>query len=187
MDELSIDSTHLIGNSMGTSISLQLCSDFPERIKRAVLCAPIPKLTTIARYRSQILTKALESGIDRRLFVELTLPWLFSNHMFEDPKITELLVVNFLEDPHPQPLEGWKAQLAALSAFEIGECAHKIPHEILLLAGENDLFTPPDGAEWLCDQILNAQLTILKGQGHAFIKEKQAEVLSLTQKFLTGK
>jgi len=186
MDELKIDSAHLLGNSMGTAIALQLCSDYPERVKRVVLCAPFPKLTTLALYRTEVLTRALELGIDHRLFIEFPLPWLFSNQFFEDEKNIEQVMLFFLEDPYPQSLAAWKAQLAALSAFDIGERAHKIPHEILLLAGENDLLTPVDGAEWLCDQILNAQLTILKGQGHTLANEKQDEVISLAQKFLTG-
>lgn len=187
MDKLSITSAHLLSNSMGTAISLQMCLDFPDQVERVVLCAPFPTLNAIARYRTEVTTKLLETEVDPRLFAQLMLPWLFSNQFFKNRAKVDELVEDFINDPHTQLLEGWKAQLAALTGFDIGESAHKIPHEILLIAGENDLYTPLEGAEWLCDQILNAELNVLKGQGHAFSTEKAEEVLLLAQKFLTRK
>ena len=43
MDALNIEKAHLLGNSMGTCIALQLCLDHPNKVNKVCLCAPSPK------------------------------------------------------------------------------------------------------------------------------------------------
>jgi len=52
----------------------------------------------------------------------------------------------------------------------------RISHKVLLLAGENDNWSPPQQHEFMAERLASSQLEIVPDAGHMVIMEKPEEV-----------
>ena len=79
MDALQIESAHFMGQSMGTLIIQQLCLNHPDKVRKAILCAPFAKLPPISCHKGKTLIEMYEQGIDRKLLLKLNAYWMLRN------------------------------------------------------------------------------------------------------------
>lgn len=76
LDALKIESAHFLGTSMGTLITQKLCIDHPDRVRKAVLCAPFAKLPNIAQHNIRCQLKLYAKGVPLPDLMELNAAWL---------------------------------------------------------------------------------------------------------------
>ncbi len=184
MDELGIESANFIGQSMGAQIIQQLCLAHPDRVKKAVLCAPFAKLPAIASHNLRCQLKMLQKGIDRNLLIELNAAWLLSEAFLSKQAKIDQFVSESIANPYPQSNEGRRGQALALLEGDLREKIHNIPHEILLFVGERDIETPPYCADFLSKKLPNCKSHTLKGMGHLFTYEIPDRIAKLSLDFL---
>jgi pimeloyl-ACP methyl ester carboxylesterase len=186
LDALEIESAHFMGISMGSLIIQNLCLAFPEKVKKAVLCAPFAWLPPVAKHNLEMQFQLLASGIPRQKLMELNMPWLLSNKFMSDPKNKEKYLQNLLADPYPAPMEGLLGQADALKAADLRSQLSQIPHHTLLLVGEEDIDTPVSCARLMKDNMPNCQMHIFKEVAHLFPYEIPEETAKKALDFLTN-
>ncbi len=178
MDELGIESAHVVGHSMGGMLAAEIAALCPHRVRRLVLANPV------GLWRD-----------DEPVLDEFTLsPDQLAPHIWHDPQ-SEAVKAAF-----PAP-EGKDAMIEMLfqrmqSYTSAGKFLwpipdrglkrriHRIQSPTLILWGESDRLVPPSYAEDFRSQIKDARVAILEECGHQPMLEKRDEFVSLVAEFL---
>lgn len=176
---LHIKSAHFLGHSMGSIILQHLCIAYPSLVKKAYLLASFDTLLPHATLQLDTTAKLLAANIPLPLLLETLLPWLFSTTYLGIPGNIEKALNLFLCDPYPQLPAGFAGQLAALKTFDLCPHLHTISCPTHIIAGEEDLYTPPSQSHALHTHIPGSSLKILPKTGHMIPQENPKAVLEL--------
>jgi 3-oxoadipate enol-lactonase len=183
---LGIPNAHMIGTSMGAAIIQMIAIAYPTYLKKGVLISPFPKLPDPYLFHAKSIEKVSSfENISAELLIELDMPWLFSNEFLRDPDRVKQKISEWLNNPYPLKPEGHQGQLGALETFDLRKDLRKIEHEMLLLAGEEDLVSPLSCALLLKERISRATLKTFPKTGHMIYIEKKEEVLKAILSFLS--
>ena len=92
MDALGIDQAHVLGKSMGGQIAQELANRHTDGVRRLTLAAtsagPYVLEAPILR---QWAARALK-GVSRRTLFQIMLPFVFTDHTFEDPEMAAMAI-----------------------------------------------------------------------------------------------
>jgi 3-oxoadipate enol-lactonase len=181
VDALDIEKFHLVGQSMGGTIAQAVAYLFPDKVEKLVL------MMTTAKWR-QATIKALRyiQSIQERNgeideIINATLPWVFSEDYFNQPKQVEQWKEAIVKNPHPQSLENQKYQFAALQQFDSRKFVKDIQCPTLVICGCEDILSLPIESKFLAESIPNASLLELHC-GHAIpIEQPDIAVKSICE------
>ena len=160
MDALEIPKAYVMGSSMGTTIVQSLGLRYGKRLLKGVLLAPFNTIPCRVIMVAKTMTKLFESGLEPALVFETILPWLFSNTFLSDPKKIEKMISDMVNNPFPQTPDGYAGQFAALTAFDLTDKLPEIETEMLIMPGEEDLFTPMHCAKILEEKLPNGNFDL---------------------------
>jgi pimeloyl-ACP methyl ester carboxylesterase len=183
---LHVDRAHVLGYSLGSAVAQELALAAPERVASLVLYC----------------TWARTDGFQRAMMTGLAHPWrvgdleaglgalgvAFSPQLLDSPEfgalIQELLPL-FPATPAQIATcaEQWDADMAHDTLDRLG----RITAPTLVIAGEQDLLTPPWHGTQVAEAIPGARLEMFTGPGssHALGVERAEEFLPLVADFLT--
>lgn len=183
MDALNIEKAHMLGFSMGSAIIQMIGLKYPDRLLKGVLVAPFNTLPSTAIMQANSVSKLFEAGAPPELALESILPWIYSNDYLSDSKRVEETIARLINDPYPQPLEGYLGQLEAIKAFDLTGELPKIQNPLLLLAGKEDLYTPYYSAKILAKLLPNGRLIGLPKLSHMLHIEAPETIIEETRAF----
>ncbi|MCB1106945.1 MAG: alpha/beta fold hydrolase [Chlamydiia bacterium] len=166
LDALGIQKAFMAGFSMGAAIIQSFALHHPERIHKGVLIAPFTVLPKTAIMLTESISKLFQAGVEPTLVLETLLPWIYSNHFLSDPQRIKNTLEEMANDPYPQPPEGYAGQLEAVITFDLSERLSEITTPLLILAGEEDLYTPLYEAKALEKGLENGTLQVIPKVGH---------------------
>jgi pimeloyl-ACP methyl ester carboxylesterase len=185
LEALDIERAHVLGYSLGSAIAQELALAAPERVASLVLYC----------------TWARTDGFQRAVITGLAHPWrtgdleaalgalgiAFSPQLLDSPAFGELVeqllpLFPSTEQQVRTTAEQWDADLAHDTLDRIGG----ITAPTLVIAGEQDLLTPPWLGRQVAESIPGARLEMFTGPGssHALGVERAEEFLPLVQGFL---
>jgi pimeloyl-ACP methyl ester carboxylesterase len=187
LDALEIERAHVLGYSLGSAIAQELALAAPERVTSLVLYC----------------TWARTDGFQRAVITGLAHPWrtgdleaalgalgiAFSPQLLDSPQFGELVeqllpLFPSTEQQIRTTVEQWDADLAHDTLDRLGG----ITAPTLVVAGEQDLLTPPWHGRQVADAIPGAKLHLFTGPGssHALGVERAEEFLPLVRDHLAG-
>jgi pimeloyl-ACP methyl ester carboxylesterase len=176
MDALSIDRAHLVGNSMGGRVAIEVAFDTPERVTSLSLLTPalafrrrqLAPLVRLLRPELAVVPHSLRERIVRDQF------WgLFAQPERLDPAAADVAVDEFcriyrsrsarvaffaaarniyLDEPYGE--DGFYARLAALEP------------PALFIWGDSDRIIPPGFGRHVAEALPSAHQVVLEGCGH---------------------
>jgi pimeloyl-ACP methyl ester carboxylesterase len=185
LEALGIDRAHVLGYSLGSAVAQELALAAPDRIASLVLYC----------------TWARTDGFQRAMLTGLAHPWrtgdleaalgalgvAFSPQLLDSPEfggLIEQLLPLFpsTEQQIRTCAEQWDADLAHDTLDRLGG----ITAPTLVIAGEQDLLTPPWHGRQVADAIPGARHHLFTGPGssHALGVERAEEFVPLVQGFL---
>lgn len=167
MEALNVDSAHLVGNSMGGALTLQLLSETPDRFNKIVLMGAIgapmkrtPELTRLlgfysdprpSRYREMMHSFAYDpatfEGMDKIISDRYKIA--------TDPAIMPI-AAKMIETMNVG-IEGLIMPPSALAA---------VPHEVLIFHGRQDHIVPLETSLYLLEHLQRAELYVVDRSGH---------------------
>jgi pimeloyl-ACP methyl ester carboxylesterase len=185
LDALEIERANLLGWSLGSAVCQEVAIAHPDRVSGLVLWG----------------TWATTDAYQRALFSALRHPWatgdfptalgvlslVFSPEFVNAPDAQARMAA--LAPAFPQTQEGmqavaeqWDADLAHNTAGRLSA----ISAPTLVIAGEQDIITPPRHGQAVADAIAGARIETLFGPGssHALGLERATEFVTLVLKFL---
>ena len=187
LNALKIEKTHILGYSLGSLIAQNIALFHSERVDKLILAATSANITSYATFILTFWKDLIEKNFPFEVQLQASLPFLFSPHFFENSRQACDLVHLSLKYNSPPSLFGFKRQLEAILQHDTNEQLKKITSETLILAGENDLITPPQEAQLVSEQIPKSTINILHPAGHAFYIESSDMFNAAVLSFLNSK
>lgn len=162
LDGLGIESTHVIGLSMGGMIAFQLAVDRPERIRSMVIVNSGPAL--VARTGAEWL-QIRQRLILARLFGPAQTGKFLSKRLFPKPEQADLRD-QFIDQWAVNDKKAYLAVIQALVGWSVVDRVQQIGCPVLVISGDRD-YTPLSRKQEYTALIPGAKLLVIEDSGHA--------------------
>lgn len=173
LEEVAVDTAHVVGASLGAFISIDLAARFPSLVESLTLIGVAERMPV----HPDLLAAA---AADDHLALELMTSWTHSRAAHTGGHPTPGLwmmgsSMRLLQRAKPGLLH---KDLAACDAYlTASEYAKQIAVPVLVLMGERDLMTRPQAAAPLAEQFPNSRTVIVPGAGHMVMIEEPDVVI----------
>lgn len=174
LDELGIDSAHVIGHSLGGAIATELALRFPHRVRGLILVGTSTSGPLSVPPSPRTLARALRHGMRTAFFSE--------EFLAHEPDRTRLLMRGVAA--HRAPPWSLVGQFLAAGLHDRALDLHRIAAPTLVIHGERDVLVPVANAHRLAAGIPDAELQIVPGAGHAVELERPGETLAIVREWL---
>ena len=170
LDALRIDRAAIVGSSYGGAVAATCALDYPERVERLVLVAPVNN--------NRPLQFKLMRVFGSRVFGDVISPWLIGSRRLLRRRMKRVYDRHkwVLDEHRVQarhlPLRASSTQRAILrtvrlwDADRISRDAHLIQQPTLLLWGDNDPEIPLADGERLHEEITGSRFVVFNNCGH---------------------
>jgi 3-oxoadipate enol-lactonase len=177
LDALDIARAHWCGLSLGGAIALQAAVTAPQRVRRLVLADTAASFTPRERWDERIA--AVLAGGMAPLVEPILQRWFTAPFIAAAPADIEP-VRAMLRATQPR---GYAEACDALRGFDLTARLGEVRAPTLVIAGAQDVSTPPERAEELADGIEGAALEVLDC-AHLANVEQAADFTSALVRFL---
>lgn len=169
-------SVYLCGESFGGCLAMQLLTLSPHLFERVILINPASSFRKLPWMQlGPIITRQLPN-LAYRYSSQGLIPFLIEPHRV---KRRDRVALTSAMESVPAKMAAWRMDL--LRKFEVERLPlEKMPHPVLLIAGENDRLLPSRReAKSLLKRFPKAQLTLLPKSGHACLLESETNLYQI--------
>jgi pimeloyl-ACP methyl ester carboxylesterase len=185
LDALEVERAHLLGWSLGSAVAQELALAHPDRVGGLVLYGTWGRIDGFQRAMLAALGHPWQTGDMEAALTALGVA--FSPELLNSPEF-ESMLEEFLplfpqtEGQIRTTVEQWEADQEHDTLDRLSE----IGAPTLVIAGEQDLLTPPWQCEAVAERIPGARYELLTGPGssHALMLERTEEFTALVLDFL---
>jgi pimeloyl-ACP methyl ester carboxylesterase len=166
-DAMGIKQAHAAGISMGGAIVQELALLRPELLRSVQIISSWARLNEYA-VRVFEHMKPARAHMRPEDFMDLIQLWIFTQPFYKK-NLADLKQgrADAGANPAPQPQHGFEAQADACITHDALERLASIATPSLVVAGEDDIFTPLAFSKEIAERIPNAELVIWPDAGHA--------------------
>jgi 3-oxoadipate enol-lactonase len=186
MDSLDVPRAHVLGLSMGGMIAQEVALRHPKRVDRLVLtgCGAAPARVAFDPIRTWDWIKTHDTTGETFACAQFT--WLFSAAFRRNREAVAQTVAMLSSNPHPVGPEAYHRQAQAYLRYDALDRLGAIQAPTLVIAGEQDLLTPPWVCQEVADRIPGARFEVIEGDGasHVVPIERPDDFNSLVARFL---
>lgn len=178
LDHLAIGRLALAGISIGGMIGQAFALRSPQRLQALVLCDTAAKVGDAALWNSRIA--AVRQGGMCSISDAVMARWFAEAFRHGQPDDLAGWQTMF----ERMPAEGYARTCAALRDTDLTDAIEGITTPTLVVAGEQDLSTPPDLVRATARKIPGARFEIIAGAGHIPSIEQPRALATLMTRFL---
>jgi 3-oxoadipate enol-lactonase len=184
-DALELERFHLLGYSMGGTISQQLALAAPERVRSLTLCVTFGGggqwgLTQGRMWSERVAGMSREDRVDELMLL------CFSEAFYEVPEQVAFLRQALLANPHPQEPEAFVRQLLATSRHEARDRLDALSMPVHVVGAECDVLVPVWKSRELARLIPGAQLTVVENAAHGMNLERAQDFNAVVLDFIAA-
>lgn len=181
LDHYGLDKVHLVGNSLGCSVALELLLEYPERFDRVVLMGPGGTPNTKLSLELARAKAFYDNPSKKRL--QQIMGWFVYDQDAMQPIIDGLTDARF-ENAMREEVKRSNNSIFATAAVPIPVVAlNRIKNSILLVHGQNDKVCSIESSYYLAEHLNDAQLHVFSQCGHWTQIEKKDQFNYLIQEF----
>jgi pimeloyl-ACP methyl ester carboxylesterase len=167
LDECEAPSADVIGFSYGGAVAQQFAFDHPSRVNRLVLAATNCGIGAVPGWMPAITGLATPLRYYSPTFFDRTAAATFGGVTARDQSVRQRMIN--ARRSHPPAADGYTLQLLGIFGWSSWHFLRCIPHETLVIAGDDDPLVPVANAKMLAERIPNATLEIVPGAGHLLL------------------
>lgn len=186
LDHLGLETTFLLGLSMGGMIAQETVLQAPRRIEKLILSdTHCGAKTAVASPPWVAEAFAIDPELTPEQQAAKSRPCVYSERfMREEEAWLDAEFQRVL--PHRSPLQTFVHHAAAVQGWDAFDRLAKIQQPTLVIHGGEDVLVLPENGKVLADQIPNATLAIVEGSGHIPQSEQPEYTAGLIRAFLLG-
>jgi pimeloyl-ACP methyl ester carboxylesterase len=167
---LGIDRAHVCGFSGGSCTAQELALRHPELVRSLVLVSTWARSDVFLRAVTSAWTWLPAAAPSERAMLEAFFTWIYTPHAHECGMVNAI-IEEALAFPHPQSPEAFIRQLEAWIPHDTFDRLPEISVPTLVVAGNQDILTPPRYGRIVADQIPGAEFVALEGEAHQPFQE----------------
>jgi poly(3-hydroxyoctanoate) depolymerase len=183
LDHYATPRADVVGFSYGGAIAQQAARDYPGRIRRLVLAATTCGVGGIPGSIGAVTALATPLRFYSRPYFEQVAAVLYGGATGRDPAVRahQMRIRNHAPPPSPY---GYAMQLLGAHGWSSLPFLCNIPHETLVINGDDDPLVPVENAEILAERIPRARLKIVKRAGHLLLWDDAPNVAARIKPFI---
>jgi poly(3-hydroxyalkanoate) depolymerase len=187
LDALDARAADVVGFSYGGAVAQQLAFDHPTRVRRLVLAATNCGIGAVPGWLPAVYGLATPLRYYSPSFFDRTAAATFGGVTARDESVRRRMIE--ARRSSPPAADGYAMQLIGIAGWSSRHFLCAIPHETLVISGDDDPLVPPANARLLAQRIPNATLDIVEGAGHLFLWDDAKNLGRRVGRFLdqTGK
>ncbi|SNR49029.1 3-oxoadipate enol-lactonase [Haloechinothrix alba] len=169
LDALGCRQVHWVGLSLGGMVGMWLAQHAPDRVASLALCCTSAALdpqpwSERARLVREHGTRAVSEAVVGR--------WLTPGCATAHPETVERL----RRMVEATPDEGYASCCAAIGGMDIAGGLQAVSVPTLVIAGEQDVATPPEHGRWIAESVPGARMEVLDPAAHLANVERPEEM-----------
>ena len=185
IDHYELQKVHLVGNSLGCSIAMELLLEYPERFDKVVLMGPGGTPNTKLSLELARAKSFYDNPSKKRL--QQIMGWFVYDKEKMQPIIDGLTDARF-ENAMREEVRRSNNSIFATAAVPVPTVAlNRVENPILLVHGRDDKVCSIESSYYLLEHLHNAQLHVFSQCGHWTQIEKKDEFNFLIQQFFSKK
>jgi pimeloyl-ACP methyl ester carboxylesterase len=176
LDALKIGAAVMVGRSMGGAIAMDLAIRYPSRVQALALFATAAQFTIpperIETWRAVTMGRSGQP---------------FNNDGYAPKTIaerSEVIREGWGEQIRTDPRVRWGDMVAA-AQLDLRDQIGRIDKPTLIVAGRDDMVTPPSNAEFIQSRIKGSRLEVIADAAHNLTTEQPAATNAVLEKFLS--
>ena len=167
LDHCGVGSADVVGFSYGGAVAQQFAFDYPSRTRRLVLAATNCGIGLIPGALDAVFSLATPLRYYSASYFDRTAAATFRGVTGRDPEVRRRMIE--ARCSHPPSPQGYALQLIGCVGWSSWYFLPLIPHETLVICGDEDPLVPIENARILAQRIPYARLEIVNGGGHLFL------------------
>jgi poly(3-hydroxyalkanoate) depolymerase len=167
LEHYGVATADVVGFSYGGAVAQQLAFDRPDRIRRLVLAATTCGLGGVPGSLQAMTVLASTMRFYSPRYFERVAPALYGGATGRDAG-TRARDMRERQSSPPSSY-GYAMQLLGASGWSSLHFLSRIPHETLVISGDDDPLVPVVNAQMLAQRIPRARLEIVERAGHLFL------------------
>jgi pimeloyl-ACP methyl ester carboxylesterase len=170
LQALGVPRAHVAGFSGGTAIAQELALRHPGSVRSLVLVGAFGRADAYFRSMLGAWRRMAETAPDERAMLEAFFLWVYTRRAHADGTVAAI-IEEALAFPHPQSTGAFLAQLEAFDGHDALDRLGRITVPTLVLAGAEDIATPPSLGRLVAERIPGALFEVLEGEAHQPFQE----------------
>ena len=185
LDHYGIEKAHVVGNSLGCSIALELLIEYPERFGKVVLMGPGGTPNTKLSFEL-VRAKSFYDNPSKKKLQQI-MSWFVYDPEHMKPVIDALTDDRFENAMRPEVRRSNDSIFATMAVPIPTVALERIKNPVLLVHGVNDKVCSVESSYYLAEHLGNSQLHVFGQCGHWTQLEKKEEFNFLLQTFFNDK
>ena len=167
LDDREVSQADVIGFSNGGAVAQQFAYDHRARVRRLVLAATNCGLGAFPGWLPAIMSLATPLRYYSESYFDRTAAATNGGVTARDASVRRRMID--ARRTHPPSAEGYALQLMGIFGWSSWHFLRDIPHDTLVICGDDDPLVPVANAQLLAQRIPNATLEIVEGAGHLLL------------------
>jgi poly(3-hydroxyalkanoate) depolymerase len=182
LDHVGIEACDVLGYSYGGAIAQQLAWQHPARVERLVLAATNCGVGAVIGSIPAMGVLATPFRYYSPTYFHRTAAAVYGGRTGRNLDVRHRMATSRRQNP-PSSL-GYALQILGGISWSSWSFLDKIPHETLVISGDDDPLIPVVNAEFLAARIPNATLDIVERAGHLFLCDDARHIAGRIRGFL---
>ena len=182
LDGLGVDCADVVGYSYGGAVAQQLAFAYPDRVCRLVLAATNCGIGAVPGSYAAMVSLSTPLRYYSPTYFDRNAAALYGGMTGRDLSMRRRMMAE--RHRHPPSAYGYSMQLLGTVGWSSLPFLSRIPHDTLVISGDDDPLIPVANAETLARRIPRARLEIVKRSGHLFLWDEAKRLAVRVTRFL---
>lgn len=183
LDHFDVAWADVVGYSYGGAVAQQLAFDSPDRVRRLVLAATHCGVGCIPGSPGAVAGLSTPIRYYSPTYFERTAAVCFGGNTGRNASVRQGL--GAARRRHPPSAYGYALQLLGIAGWSSRNYLCEIPHETLVITGDEDPLVPMENSELLAAHIPNATLEVVERGGHLLLFDDAENVGARIERFVS--
>jgi poly(3-hydroxyalkanoate) depolymerase len=177
-----VDQCDVLGYSYGGAIAQEMAYRFPEHVRRLVLAATNCGVGAVLGSPQAMFVLSTPFRYYSKSYFYRIAASLYGGRTARNLTVRERMRAS--RSKYPPSMCGYTLQILGGASWSSQCFLHEIPHDTLVISGDDDPLIPLINAEYLAGRIPNSTLEIVEGAGHLMLCDDAKHLSARIRRFI---